>query len=237
MKNELQSTSRRALDTLQFQNTSFDLKQPISNTTPDEELRLKLTITTIELEKLKELKKVTGSKITELEQKLNETNEILMKERLQTSELERKCQFLKGERNTFDYPSTSQLQEEIMLLRDENEALKLTIEHSKRSKEEEIRTYQEIIETQKRNYEQHITALKDKLGESSQLSSSFELPSIRQRTPPRLDPEAQQLELEEEQKRLLEENDQLKRQLGEIKNMYNTLAYSQQQRKKFTLNK
>ena len=230
LKTELQIASKKILEAVHNQSefTTFNLTQA-----SDEELKLKLTISNIELEKLKELKKLQANKIVELEQKLCDTSELLTKERLLTADLERKChQFFKGEKQhpAFDQPSPV-LQEEVMLLRDETEALKQTIEHSKKKKEEEIRTYQEIIDSQKRNFETYITILKDKLRDAgvdcptpqTTRSQSQEKPNVT--------------ETKEDQQKLVDENESLRKELAEIKSLYNTMAFSQQQKKKFTLNK
>lgn len=204
----------------------------------DEEAKLRLTISTIEVEKLRELKKMSQQKIAELEHKLLEANEQLLNERMMNAELERKChQFMKGEKPNFEVTTNVQLEDEIAILRDENEALKQMIEHSKRAKEEEIKSYLHIIDSQKRNYESYIANLKEKLmlnGETSGSSKSSEiLPSIRQSSPQSMSRDDEKTSSNES--KLLEENEQLKKQLSEIKNMYNSLAFSQQQRKKFTL--
>ncbi|KAG2375111.1 hypothetical protein C9374_010115 [Naegleria lovaniensis] len=237
LKNELQTTSKKALESMQLSLlSSTDIKQAgIVDKSGDEEAKLKLTISTIEVEKLRELKKMSQQKIMELEQKLLEANEMLLKERMTNAELERKChQFMKGEKPIFEAITNPQLEDEIAILRDENEALKQTIEHSKRAKEEEIKSYLDIIDSQKRNYETYIGTLKEKLSSVSSKSTDT-LPSIRQSSPqpPPLSKDDEKSSSNES--KLLEENEQLKKQLSEIKNMYNSLAFSQQQRKKFTL--
>ncbi|KAF0971689.1 hypothetical protein FDP41_009912 [Naegleria fowleri] len=242
LKNELQTTSKKALETMQLSllaSSTDSVKQGgMVDSSGDEEAKLRLTISTIEVEKLRELKKMSQQKIAELEHKLLEANEQLLNERMMNAELERKChQFMKGEKPNFEVTTNVQLEDEIAILRDENEALKQMIEHSKRAKEEEIKSYLHIIDSQKRNYESYIANLKEKLmlnGETSGSSKSSEiLPSIRQSSPQSMSRDDEKTSSNES--KLLEENEQLKKQLSEIKNMYNSLAFSQQQRKKFTL--
>ncbi|KAL9658594.1 hypothetical protein ABK040_006131 [Willaertia magna] len=223
LKTELQLSSKKILDTMQLRSSESFSRMSQEN---EEELKLKLTIAEIEVEKLRELRTLLFSKMSEVELKLKEAGDVLLQERQRNAELERKNQLLRREEKPqiIDNIDYQQLLDQIDILKDENNALKLTLESSKNKKDEELQIFQELIDSQKKKYEQYLSALKEQMKQSG--ISEEDIPTLSQsiRGVASKQEKKENVETKDDIVLLLEENNMLKKELNEIKLRYNSLA-------------
>lgn len=233
----MQAVSKKALD------TKFSIKDLKEDKAVDDELKLKLTVAEIEVEKLRELKKLLDNRIQELETEKKQLRkwayydniwleESLTAERQKNVELDKKCQNLSKQKPdvmaslSFDPEiRISELEDKLSIVHDENLAIKQTLHSVQLNREQETQLYQDLMDKQKSNYQLYIRELKQKMKEASiddipdyESTLSKSMRSDKQDTIPH------------DSKFFEQEAKRLRSELKELKSRYNAIAMQLQQK-------